>query len=148
VADPAYRIEQMVGAVTGFFEHYLAWTVGALVELVNARLSTADAEARLCPELGGYIRYGVCDPHALILMTWGIRSRRLAHRIVGDIPAALDATRDATREALRSWLADLGVAKWRDRYDASAAEILDLIDFTRLRGAVSSRRCWRPAQRR
>ena len=28
-ADPAWRIEQMVDAVTEHFEHYLAWTVGA-----------------------------------------------------------------------------------------------------------------------
>jgi len=130
VRDPAYRIEQMVDAVTGHFEHYLAWTVGALVELVNARLSNADAEARLCPELGGYIRYGVRDPHALILMTSGIRSRRLAHRIVRDAPADLDSS----REALRSWLARLSLTEWRARYDASAAEVLDLLDFTRVRG--------------
>jgi hypothetical protein len=130
VIDPAYRIEQMVDAVTGYFEHYLAWTVGSLVELVNVRLSNADAEARLCPELGGYIRYGVSDPRALILMTSGIRSRRLAHRIVGDAPADLDAT----REDLRSWLASLGLTEWRTRYDASASEVLDLLDFTRVRG--------------
>jgi hypothetical protein len=130
VTVPAYRIEQMVDAVTRYFEHYLAWTVGALVELVNARLSDADAEARLCPELSGYIRYGVRDPHALILMTSGIRSRRLAHRIVHDAPADLDST----REALRSWLASLSLTEWRTRYDASASEVLDLLDFTRLRG--------------
>ena len=29
----------MVDAVTEHFEHYLAWTVGALVELVNTRLA-------------------------------------------------------------------------------------------------------------
>jgi hypothetical protein len=130
VKDPAYRIEQMVDAVTGHFEHYLAWTVGALVELVNVRLSNADTEARLCPELGGYIRYGVRDPHALILMTSGIRSRRLAHRIVWDAPADLDSS----REALRSWLATLSLTEWQVRYDASAAEVLDLLDFTRVRG--------------
>jgi hypothetical protein len=53
VVDPSYRIEQMVDAVTGYFEHYLAWMVGTLIELVNVRLSSADAEGRLCPELGG-----------------------------------------------------------------------------------------------
>ena len=68
----------MVDAVTEHFEHYLAWTVGALVELVNTRLADAGIEARLCPDLGSYIRYGVDDPKALILMTSGIRSRRLA----------------------------------------------------------------------
>ena len=59
VPDPAYRIEQMVGAASEHFEHYLAWTVGAVVELVNTRLLDADIEVRLCPDLAGYIRYGV-----------------------------------------------------------------------------------------
>jgi hypothetical protein len=126
---PAWRIEQMVGAVTGHFEHYLAWTVGALVELVNTRLADAGTDERLCPELGGYIRYGVRDPQALILMTSGIRSRRLAHAIVADLPADLEST----RENLRTWLAGMGVPEWRARYNASASEVLDLLDFTRLR---------------
>ena len=125
-ANWAWRIEQMVDAVTG---HYLAWTVGALVELVNTRLASAGIEERLCPDLGSYIRYGVDDPKALILMTSGIRSRRLAHAIAADLPADLEPT----REQLRLQIARMGMAGWRTRYDASAAEVLDLLDFTRVR---------------
>ena len=128
-ANRAWRIEQMVDAVTGHFEHYLAWTVGALVELVNTQLAGAGIEERLCPDLGSYIRYGVDDPKALILMTSGIRSRRLAHAIAADLPADLEPT----REQLRLQIARMGVAGWRTRYDASAAEVLDLLDFTRVR---------------
>src|ERR1019366_2295057 len=94
---PAWRIEQMVDAVTGHFEHYLAWTVGALVELVNTRLADAGIEERLCPDLGSYIRYGVDDLKALILMTSGIRSRRLAHAVAADLPADLEPTREQIR---------------------------------------------------
>ena len=119
----------MVDAVTEHFEHYLAWTVGALVELVNTRLADAGIEERLCPDLGSYIRYGVNDPQALILMTSGIRSRRLAHAIAADLPADLEPA----REELRRHVARMGVAGWRARYDASAAEVLDLLDFTRVR---------------
>lgn len=129
VPDPAYRIEQMVGAASEHFEHYLAWTVGAVVELVNTRLLDADVEARLCPDLAGYIRYGVDSLHALRLMTSGIRSRRLAHVIAQDHPLDLEPTHDD----LRTWLAGMGIAEWRDRYDASASEVLDLLDYTRLR---------------
>jgi hypothetical protein len=128
-SNPAWRIEQMVNTVTGHFEHYLAWTIGALVELVNTRLDDAGTEARLCPNLGSYIRYGVDDARALILMTSGVRSRRLAHAIVGHIPPDLEAT----RETLRLWIARRGIAEWRTRYDASASEVLDLLDFTRER---------------
>jgi hypothetical protein len=127
--DPGWRIEQMVDAVSGHFEHYLAWTAGALVELVNSRLADAGLEERLCPDLGSYIRYGVGNPHALILMTSGIRSRRLAHAIAADLPAGLEPA----REQLRVQIARMGVAGWRTRYGASAAEVLDLLDFTRVR---------------
>jgi hypothetical protein len=128
-AKPAWRIEQMVDAVTGHFEHYLAWTVGALVELVNARLADAGIEEWLCPDLGSYIRYGVDDPKALILMTSGIRSRRLAHAIAADLPPDLEPA----REQIRLQIARMGVRGWRTQYDASAAEVLDLLDFTRVR---------------
>lgn len=127
--NPAWRIEQMVDVVTRHFEHYLAWTIGALVELVNTRLIDASADARLCPDLGSYIRYGVSDSRALILMTSGVRSRRLANAIVADIPSDLEAT----RETLRLWIARQGVVEWRTRYHASAPEVLDLLDFTRER---------------
>lgn len=127
--DAAWRIEQMVGTITEQFEHYLAWTVGALVELVNSRLADAETETRLCPELGGYIRYGVNSTHALLLMTSGIRSRRLAHAVIDSLPADLPAT----NEDLRTWLAGMGVAEWRERYQASPSEVLDLLDFTRVR---------------
>ena len=66
---------------------------------------------------------------ALILMTSGIRSRRLAHAIAADLPADLEPR----GEQLRLEIARMGVAGWRTRYDASAAEVLDLLDFTRVR---------------
>jgi hypothetical protein len=126
---PAWRIEQMVRHVTEQFEHYLAWTVGAVVEMVNSRLSGAGTDERLCPELGGYIRYGVNTVHALLLMSSGIRSRRLAHAVVADLPDELEPV----HEDLRAWLAGMNIADWRERYHATSSEILDLLDFTRLR---------------
>jgi len=83
----------------------------------------------VCRELGGYIRYGVDDPNALILMTSGIRSRRLAHTIARDLPDDLPSNPDS----LRNFIAPIGVAGWRDRYGASASEILDMLEYARLR---------------
>jgi hypothetical protein len=37
------------------------------------------------------------------------------------------------RERLRVQIARMGVSQWRTRYKASAAEVLDLLDFTRIR---------------
>jgi hypothetical protein len=125
----SWRIEQMVDAVASHFEHYLSWTVGAVVELVNQRLADHGISKPLCPELGGYIRYGVDDPNALILMTSGIRSRRLADTIARDLPDEVPSNPDG----LRNFIAPIGVAGWRDRYGATASEILDLLEFARLR---------------
>jgi hypothetical protein len=100
-----------------------------VVKLVNIRLADAGIEERLCPDLGSYIRYGVNDPKALVLMTSGIRSRRLAHAIAADLPADLESA----REQIRLQIARMGVAGWRTRYNASAAEVLYLLDFTRVR---------------
>lgn len=129
VTDAAWRIEQMVSAIAEHFEHYLAWIVSALIELVNHHLEEATADTRLCPELGGYIRYGVDSVLALQLMTSGIRSRRIAHSVVADVPEDLPPA----REDLRSWLAAMTISEWRDRYRATSSEVLDLLDFTRLR---------------
>jgi hypothetical protein len=129
-ADTAsWRIEQMLDTVTSHFEHFLSWTVGAVIELVNLQLGSHAVTQPLCPELGGYIRYGVDDPNALILMTSGIRSRRLAHTIARDLPDNLPSN----PESLRNFLAPMGVVGWRDRYNATASEILDLLEFARLR---------------
>lgn len=130
VSSRAARIEQMVDAATRHFEHYLAWTIGGLIEMVNTELHERGLDLRLCPELGAYIRYGISDPRALILMTSGIRSRRLANRIAQVAPADTDPT----RETLRAWIAELGLAGWREHLDASAPEILDLLEFTRVPG--------------
>ncbi len=130
VASASWRIEQTVDVVTGLFEHFLSWTFGAVVELANLKLMDEGLPPALCPEIAGYIRYGVRDPAALVLMTSGIRSRRLAHAIVSTLPDHVSGSPDE----LRDFLAPLGVAGWRDHFQASAAEILDLLEFARLRG--------------
>lgn len=128
-SDGAWRVEQMVDAVTTHFEHYLSWTVGALVELVNARLAHDECHVELCPELGGYIRYGVNNPQALMLMTSGVRSRRLAHVVTSHLPEGLAPGVGGLRE----WLGLMSISVWRDDFSASSAEVLDLLEFTRPR---------------
>ena len=78
-----------------------------MIELVNTRLAEAGLDERLCPDLGSYIRYGVDNPKALILMTSGIRSRRLAHAIVADLPADTEPV----HEQLRMQIARMGVSR-------------------------------------
>lgn len=129
VSDPAWRIEQMVDVVTTHFEHYLSWTLGALVEFINLHLANDDSELIVCSDLGAYVRYGVADPVALRLMRGGIRSRRLASKISAHLPTEVENGADDLRE----WLGAQDVGEWRSQYDATSSELLDLLDFTRTR---------------
>ena len=127
--DPSWRIEEMVDAVTTHFEHYLSWTVGALTEFTNMHLTELDSELRLCPDLGTYLRYGVGEPDALVLMRSGIRSRRLANEISKHLPVEIELT----AESIGTWLGMQSVSDWRVLYSATPSELLDLLDFTRRR---------------
>jgi hypothetical protein len=127
VPDPAWRIEQLVDAVTAHFQHFLAWTVSVLVEVVNQRLADIGTDARICPQLGPFIRYGVDTGEALALMVAGVRSRRLAHAI------AVAAAADGGVDDVRAWLGRMSLPEWRERFGATATEILDLLDLTRAR---------------
>lgn len=126
-ANPGWRIEQAVDTVTRHFEHYLAWTMGVLIELANEHLAESDSEAVLCPDLGSYIRYGVRQPAALVVMTSGVRSRRLASRIAAVLPEDVEPTRTGIRE----WLAGLSIRDWHAELEVTPFETLDLLDFTR-----------------
>ncbi len=125
VPDESWRIEQLVDAVTAHFEHFLSWTVGAVVELVNQQLHEIGTGTKLCPQLGVFIRNGVDSDEALALMLAGIRSRGLANRIVAAARAANEA------HDIGAWLALMSINDWRTRFDASASEVLDLLDLTR-----------------
>ncbi|HET9873920.1 MAG TPA: DEAD/DEAH box helicase [Propionibacteriaceae bacterium] len=125
--DAAWRISTLVDHVTAHFEHFLAWTVSALLESVNKALETDGRSTRLCPELGGYIRYGVNSPIALALAIAGLRSRRLLHAIASAAPHG------SSLPEVREWLSALTLGDWRRVLDASPSEVLDLLDLTRAR---------------
>ncbi len=128
VTQPHYRIEQIVDAITEHFEHFLSWTLGVLVELTNDRLEQRGHEDRLCPDLPLYVRYGVDSAHALRLMLGGVRSRELAHRVA---TSAIEENRNP--KDIRTWLGDMTVVDWRTRFDPAATDLLDLLEYTRVR---------------
>ncbi|MDP8929513.1 MAG: DEAD/DEAH box helicase [Actinomycetota bacterium] len=128
VAAPDFRYEQLGDYLTGRFEHYLAWVVSAVVEWANRRLSERGEEHRLlCPDLGGFVRYGTGSPLALGLMQQGVRSRRLANVV------AEQAHRQGVTDAddLQDWLRALGLRRWAQSFDASPIDLRDLLDVVR-----------------
>jgi len=128
IADASWRLEHTVDAVSATFEHYLSWMSGVVVEQANLRLATLGARVLLRQDIAALIRYGVDTPQALALLTRGMQSRRLAHRL-----GRLAEERDLNFDDLRDWLAQLGIQGWRTDLAAGPREILDLLELTRAR---------------
>ncbi|WP_432009396.1 DEAD/DEAH box helicase [Streptomyces bacillaris] len=126
--DREWALEQTVSNISDTFEHYLAWTVGALVNLVNLRLEEAQADIRLPATIGWHLRHGVNTPQALALLNAGVTSRRLAHQI-----GRTAAGRGVPAEDLRTWLTGLHLAGWRDQFAATEYETNDLLEYVRRR---------------
>ncbi|WP_396912748.1 DEAD/DEAH box helicase [Mycolicibacterium sp.] len=126
VTNAAWRLEQTVDAVSGAFEHYFSWTVGAVIEQANERLEGTESATRLSHDLPHMIRYGVDTLQAVGLLGRGVQSRRLAY-VVGK--RAADSGKDL-QETL-AWLRHLHIQGWIEEFDASPREIDDLSDVTR-----------------
>lgn len=123
-----WRLEQTVDAISSTFEHYLAWTVGVLIEQTNSRLEDSGFVSRLRADITWCIRHGVNTPHALILLNEGVRSRRLAHAI-----GTAAQQQGIGVDDIRPWLADMHIRGWRSEFGALAREVLDLLQFIRAR---------------
>jgi len=127
--DPAWRAEQIVDAVSSHLEHFLPWAVGALVDSANTRLVEVGSDSLICPELGPFLRYGVDDVRALGLVLAGIRSRRLANRIVSES----GSYGDEGVAGMREWLRALPFPDWASHLSPTSSDVIDLLDFVRSR---------------
>lgn len=127
--EPAeYRYEQLADYLTVRFEQQMSWLVGAVIEWVNRRLVDAGREDHmLCPEIGGYIRYGTADPLALALLRRTVRTRRLANVVA----AAGRARGHETIDSLVDWLRHLGPGGWVAYFSLSPGELHDLLEVAR-----------------
>jgi hypothetical protein len=126
VTNAAWRLEQTVDAISGAFEHFFSWTVGAVIEQANVILEEIESPTRLPQDLTYMIRYGVDTQQAIGLLGRGVRSRRLAY-VVGQ-RAASDGRQ---LEQVVDWLRLLHIEGWIEEFDATPREIEDLADVTR-----------------
>jgi superfamily II DNA/RNA helicase len=128
IDDVDYRYEQLSEFIAGVFEHHLPWMLGIIIAWVNRRFEEDGRAERLPEELPGAIHFGVSSSQALGLMLGGVRSRRLAN-LIAQLYSQAVAGNDAP--TLRDWLALFDVAHWRNRFDATPTELLDLLAYTR-----------------
>jgi hypothetical protein len=120
INDDDYRADALSEFTAGALEHHLPWVTSTLVKWVNERLGVTAIPARL-PAM---LRYGVDSETALHLMSNGIRSRRLAHRVS-------DAVGEHSVAELRQMLRQQTLDQWRTDFSASPAELSDLLTFVR-----------------
>lgn len=123
-----WALEQTVSNISITFEHYLSWTLGALINMVNERLTREFAPVRLQATTAWCLRYGVDTQQALHLLIHGVRSRTLAYKI-----GRQAAAQGIAHDGLRPWLAEQHISGWQERYHATALEIDDLIEYVRER---------------
>ena len=126
VPDPAYRLEQMVDAVSEGLQHYLSWTVGLVVAQANEILLSRFTLGELYPGTAAHVRYGVDTPTAIDLLIHDVKSRRLAHDI-----GKIAQDRDLDEESLRTYLSELHIRGWRDELGATPTDVLDLLQYLR-----------------
>ena len=128
IPDPEYRQGQLSEFIASVFEHHIPWITGIIIGWVNSRLEESNNPIRLPDSLPGAIHFGVGSLDGLTLMLGGIRSRRLANRVASD-HAAEQSTN--VLQTLRGWLASQDITAWKERFDASPTEILDLLGYSR-----------------
>jgi hypothetical protein len=120
IADLDYRADVLSEFTAGVLEHHLPWVTSTIVRWTNARLGGSVIPS----QLAAMLRYGVSTDTALHLMGNGIRSRRLAHYV----SAALG---EASLAEVRDMLRQQSLAQWRTDFQASPAELSDLLSFVR-----------------
>ncbi len=128
IKDRSWRLELTVDTTSDFCEHFFAWLTSVLVIRVNERLSDVDGEARVCEELGTYLRYGVSSHLAVELLSAGLRSRELANAI-----AAASVADGIAPSGIRDWLGSLTFSTWQERFAATQLDLVDLIEYARPR---------------
>ena len=117
--EDAFRFEQLSTFLNRICEHHLPFTLGTILEWINAERSN-----EVNPSLPAHLHYGVPNAEAIGLLTGGVRSRRIA-TVVGK--RAVDE--GVPVEGLRPWLARTGPVLWRADFAAGPAEVADLLNF-------------------
>ena len=117
--EEAFRFEQLSTFLNRICEHHLPFTLGTVLEWINA-----DRSDEVNPSLPAHLHYGVPGAEALELLKAGVRSRRIA-AVVGSRAAADGVPADG----LKPWLVDMGPVSWQADFDAGPAEVADLLDF-------------------
>jgi superfamily II DNA/RNA helicase len=124
VADPVFRLEQMVFGISLGIQHYLSWTVGLVIAQANEILAARLSPVLLFTNTAAHLRYGVDTALAIDLLVRDVKSRTLA-RDLGRI--ARD--RELDEAGLRDYLSEQHIRGWRADLGATPTDVLDLLQY-------------------
>lgn len=128
VADIDYRFEQLGDFINDYFEVYFPWVFGTIIAWTNDLLQDSGVAQRLPKTVPANIRWGVANSTALELMIGGVQSRSLAMRV---------ANAWETEEGdggVRSWIRSMNLTEWQQKFQASPAELRNLLELSRRQG--------------
>ena len=120
-----YRFEQLGELIYEVFEIHLPWMLRVLVDWTNEHLEIRNEAPVIPEEVPSLVRWGVPDPKAAELMNRGIGSRRLAIQITEQWRNADPGVNPV------KWVRRLPRSDWRERFDATVAELRNLVSILR-----------------
>ena len=120
-----HRFRQLGELIYEVFEIHLPWMLRVLVDWTNEHLEARNLPLSLPDEIPSLVRWGVPYPTAAELMNRGIGSRRLAIEIA-------EEWREADPEVnVEKWVRSLPRPEWIERFDATGAELRNLVSILR-----------------
>lgn len=132
VRDTDFRFEQLGDFINDYFEIYLPWVFGTIIAWTNDLLLEKGVAVLFPRTIPANIRWGVGNPIALELMIKGIQSRILALKI------AESWEKEKRDGDVRSWIRAMNLADWQQTFNASVADLRNLLEFSRnQRGGVA-----------
>ena len=125
VNDVDYRFEQLADFINDHFETYLPWIFGVVIGWCNAICRDSGIDKELPHYLPALIRWGVSSSPSVSLMIGGIRSRRLATKIVQTWGE------EEREEDIKAWVRSMNILQWQEVFGASITELRSLLEFSR-----------------
>lgn len=125
VADIGFRFEQLGDFIYEYFEVYLPWIIGTVINWTNTQLIENGRSDVFPTTIPANIRYGVGNDTALNLMIRGIQSRSLAKRISEVWSLGVQGL------DVMSWIGSLTLSQWTDFFKPSPSEVRNLLEVVR-----------------
>ncbi len=127
VSDVDFRFEQVNNFIYDYFEVFLPKIFGIIIEWINEYLVEMHQDLIISKTIPSYIRWGVNNDDAILLMINGIKSRTLALKISREW-LMLKSTGN-----IYDWIRNMDFEEWRQKFSPSNSELRNLLEYSRIK---------------